>query len=150
MTRRLFFFLAMVSCNAITGIDDYKFGADAASADATPSDDGGRDAPLSDAPLSDADAGSMVGCANAAILCYACMGVNVVETCFASTAGSCIQNASYNHCGCDSVADCPGATQTCVQKTSKNFECRTCGEAMTMDASCKNGKTCDEPNAACK
>jgi hypothetical protein len=97
-------------------------------------------------------------CGTATTACYACDSTraNPVGTCGDPDAGSayCLVGAYAYHCGCSTVADCPGATQVCdapASGTAPPNWCYTCGENIPMaTGACKNGKTCDPQSGQCR
>jgi hypothetical protein len=97
-------------------------------------------------------------CGTATIPCYACdiTRANPVGTCGDPDAGTayCLVGAYAYHCGCTTVADCPGATQVCdapASGTAPPNWCYTCGEEIPMaTGACKNGKTCDPATGKCQ
>lgn len=66
--------------------------------------------------------------------CAACSNGVAAGACEPQTSASCLQDMTYDHCGCIVAADCPGANQVCVLGT-----CRTCGEEQTKDEVCRDG-----------
>jgi large repetitive protein len=96
-------------------------------------------------------------CGTATTACYACdiARANPVGTCGDPDAGTayCLVGAYAYHCGCSTVADCPGATQVCAAPASGTAPpnwCFTCGEAIPMaTGTCKDGKTCDPTTGKC-
>jgi hypothetical protein len=97
-------------------------------------------------------------CGTATTACYECdtTRANPVGTCGDPSAGTayCLSGAYGYHCGCTTVADCPGATQVCAAPASGTAPpnwCYTCGEGVAMaTGACKNGKTCNPMTGKCQ
>jgi hypothetical protein len=96
-------------------------------------------------------------CGTATTACYMCdvNRANPVGTCGDKNAGTadCLSGAYAYHCGCTTVAGCPGETQVCAAPASGTAPpnwCYTCGENVPMAAgTCKNGKTCNAATGQC-
>ncbi len=94
-------------------------------------------------------ASDCASCGASTTECYACdmNRINPVGTCENPNAGAyCLTGSYASHCGCNTVADCPGAKQVCAPPASppNNVNwCYTCGENVPSAAgACKGGGMC--------
>lgn len=160
--RRLLLLFA-VSCNAMTGIDDYKIpsgpadaaggeGGDGGAASEAGGDSGAMTCPggMLYCPASQSCVASCAGCATGPIECFSCPPA--AGRCYAEAdPQSCLRASGWASCPCDmnKIAMCHGATETCVRRGGQMYDCKTCGAPGTDGLACKDGQMCDMASRTC-